>query len=299
MGLHSRVAQIHGDMLEHTVYRIKTQLGISTGSYSHSADHPVFGTGQGSCASPPFWLLNCSIYFNIYESKCYGARYINLDGSREIRLGMTGFVDDNKWNVNSSPEDESTLCSRAEHDAQLWSDILWSSGGALEHAKCSYRYLKTDFSSSGIPYFRGGSFGTPITISDGAGKPTVLEHKSDYEAYKTLGTYQAATKHQRAQFDKLQKKATNLVRTLALSSCSAQASWIYYSSMFMKSIGFPLLVSRLCKSQLQALQAPMTAITLNQLGYPKSLSRTVVFGSRFYGGLEFGHLAAVQGSENW
>jgi hypothetical protein len=65
----------------------------------------------------------------------------------------------------------------------------------------------------------------------------------------------------------------------------------------MKSIGFPLSVSRLRKSQLQALQAPMTAITLNRLGYPKSLSRTVVFGSRFYGGLEFGHLATVQGSE--
>jgi zinc-binding in reverse transcriptase/Endonuclease/Exonuclease/phosphatase family len=297
MGLHSRVAKIHGDMLEHAVYRIKTQLGISVGSYSHCVDHPVFGTGQGSCASPPFWLLNCSIYFYIYESKCYGAKYIDLDGSRELRLGMTGFVDDNKCNVNSSPQDESTLCSRAEHDAQLWSDILWSSGGALEHGKCSYRYLKTDFASSGIPYFRGGAFGTPITIHDGHGVSTVLEHKSAYDAYKTLGTYQAATKHQRAQFEALQKKATHLVRTLALSSCSAQASWIYYSSVFMKSIGFPLSASRLRKTQLQALQAPMTAITLNRLGYPKSLSRTVVFGSRRYGGLEFGHLETVQGME--
>jgi hypothetical protein len=70
MGLHKNIAKIHGSMLESAVYRIKTQLGLSTGSYSHSNDCPVFGTGQGSCASPPFWLLNCSLYFDIYESKC-------------------------------------------------------------------------------------------------------------------------------------------------------------------------------------------------------------------------------------
>jgi hypothetical protein len=94
MGLHKNIAKIHGSMLEHAVYRIKTQLGISIGSYSHSDGSPVFGTGQGSTASPPFWLLNCSAYFTIYESKCYGAQYVNMDGSKAIKLGMMGFVDD-------------------------------------------------------------------------------------------------------------------------------------------------------------------------------------------------------------
>jgi hypothetical protein len=64
----------------------------------------------------------------------------------------------------------------------------------------------------------------------------------------------------------------------------------------MKGIGFPLAVSRLTKAQLKALQAPMTARTLNWLGYPKSLSRSVVFGSRFYGGLELASLETTQGA---
>jgi hypothetical protein len=50
------------------------------------------------------------------------------------------------------------------------------------------------------------------------------------------------------------------------------------------------------KIQLRQLQAPMTALTLNRLGYPKSLSRTDVFGSRFYGGLEFASLTRTQGA---
>lgn len=46
MGLHRNIAQIHGDMSENAVYRIKTQLGLSKGSYQHSNETPVFGTGK-------------------------------------------------------------------------------------------------------------------------------------------------------------------------------------------------------------------------------------------------------------
>jgi hypothetical protein len=184
----------------------------------------------------------------------------------------------------------------ATHDAQLLSDILWGSGGELEHSKCSYKYLHTDSTPSGIPYFRGGQFGTPIAIKDATGRKTQLEHSSAYQAYKTLGTYQAATKRQKTQFEMLQKKAGSLVRTLALSSCSANAAWLYYSSIFIKGIGYPLAVSRLSKTQLHQLQAPMTSLTLNQLGYPRSTSHTVVFGSRYFGGLKFASLATTQGA---
>jgi hypothetical protein len=296
MGLHKNIAEIHGTMLEQAVYRIKTQLGISTGSYSHSDEWPVFGTGQGSTASPPYWLLNCSAYFYIYESKCYGARYSNMDGTKETKVGMSGFVDDNNCNINCKPDQEDELCARAEHDAQLWNDILWASGEALEHSKCTYKYLKTDFTDTGIPYFRAGSFGNQIRVRDKTGQTTAIEHSSAYQAYKTLGTYQAATKRQKVQFQMLQKKATTLLRYLALSTCSTNAAWLYYSNIFMKGIGYPLSVSRLTKIQLKQLQAPMTALTLNRLGYPKSLSRTVVFGSWHYGGLEFASLTTTQGA---
>jgi hypothetical protein len=164
MGLHKNIAKLHSTMLEEAIYRIKTQLGISSASYSHTDEWPVFGTGQGSCASPHFWLLNCSAYFYISESKCYGAKYSNMDGTQETKVGMTGFVDDNNCNINCQPDQEDELCTRAEHDAQLWNDILWASGGALEHSKCTYKYLKTDFTATGIPYFRAGLFGKQICV---------------------------------------------------------------------------------------------------------------------------------------
>jgi hypothetical protein len=74
---------------------IKTQLGISNASYSHTDANPVFGTGQGSSSSPSIWTLSCSTGFDIYDSHCYGAQYRSPDGTKVLKLGMTGFVDDN------------------------------------------------------------------------------------------------------------------------------------------------------------------------------------------------------------
>jgi hypothetical protein len=219
-----------------------------------------------------------------------------MDGTQSLKLGMGGFVDDSGCNVNCRPEDEHSLVDKATLDAQLWSNILWASGGEREHSKCSYQYLQTEFMPSGKPFFRGGKFGKPILISDRNKTISTLKHLSAYAPFKTLGTYQAATHGQKKQFEVLQEKASNLCRTLALSHCSANAAWLFYSSIFMKSVGYPLSVSRLTCRQLRTLQGPMVSITLNRMHYSKRTARVLVYGPRYYGGLELGTLQLVQGA---
>ena len=133
-----------------------------------------------------------------------------MDEDREPKMGMGGYIDDNGCNANSRPEEEHILVDRATHDAQLWSNILWSSGGALEHLICSYHYLKTDFTETGRPFFRGGQFGKKIIIKDASGTPTILKQLSAYTPFKTLGTFQAATHCQHTQFQALQKRPPTL-----------------------------------------------------------------------------------------
>ena len=296
MGLHHNIADIHGSMLSKAIYRIKTQLGVSSGSYSHSDEYPIFGTGQGSCASPLIWLMNCSALFDIYDSLCHGSSYYNLQGDIVLKVGMTGFVDDNSCNVNCRPHEIDSLASSAAHDAQLWSDILWSSGGALEHSKCSYHFLKTTFTIAGAPVFEQGQFGHPITITDHQGTVTTIDHRTVYSAYKTLGTQQCATSNQPTQFATLLKKASQLSRALALSACSAPAAWLFYTSVFSKSIGYPLAVSRLSEKNLHTLEGPMLSLTLNRMRYPRRLARALVHGPRSHGGLAFPSLKTIQGS---
>ena len=293
-GLNHNIARLHGNMLEHATYRIKTQLGVSTAGYSHCEDSPVFGTGQGSCSSPLIWALNGSLYFDVFDKYCHGATYSDMDGQLSLRIGMAGYVDDNSVQVNCHPRNRASLIFHATEDAQLWSDILWSSGGVLEHDKCSYHYLRTDFDSNGAPVFRSGAHGPPIVIRDSSGAPTTLTQLSAYTPYKTLGTYQCPGSSQRKQTDVLISKARSLTRLLATSACHGHPAWMFYTSVFCKSVGYPLAVSRLSPRQLLQIQGPMIPVILNRLGYERRLSHALAFGPRAYGGLGITHLKTAK-----
>ena len=209
---------------------------------------------------------------------------------------MAGFVDDNSVQVTCHPAHRASIIRKATEDAQLWSDILWASGGVLEHAKCSYHYLRTDFDMNGAPILRSGTHGDPIIIRDASGNPTALTQLSVYTPYKTLGTFQCPGSAQRQQMDTLVQKAQLLVRTLATSACRGQAAWLYYSSVFCKSVGYPLAVSRMSTKQIGKIQGPMTPVILNRLGYERRLSHALAFGPRSFGGLGLTHLMTVQAS---
>ena len=223
-GLHTNIANIHGNMLENALYRIKTQVGISEQGYSHSEESPVFGTGQGSKSSPPTWNINGSFYFEVFDKHCHGAHYEDLESLLQLRIGMVGFVDDNSVQVTCHPSQRASIITNATEDAQLWSNILWASGGILEHSKCSYHYLRTDFDPNRAPVLRGGEHGDPIIIKAANGTTTILQQLLVYTPYKTLGTFQCPGPAHRRQTESLIQKAQILTRTLATSSCRGSAA---------------------------------------------------------------------------
>ena len=51
-GQNRKISDLHSLHLRQAKYLLKTQLGLSTSYFSHSNSHPIFGTGQGSSASP-------------------------------------------------------------------------------------------------------------------------------------------------------------------------------------------------------------------------------------------------------
>jgi hypothetical protein len=59
------------------------------------------------------------------------------------------------------------LIAMMQHDAQLWSDLLWASGGALELPKCTYHFIYFDFTPTGEPCMRPGQVGPPLSILSG------------------------------------------------------------------------------------------------------------------------------------
>jgi hypothetical protein len=87
-------------MLEHARYFIKTGLGVSDKSYSHSDKAQIDGTGQGSGGSPTVWGFNSSFFFNLQSKLSTGERYHSATGKETLIIHMTGFVDNNSLQTN-------------------------------------------------------------------------------------------------------------------------------------------------------------------------------------------------------
>ena len=140
--------------LKECKYKLKTMLGVSEEYFTHCSFTPIYGTGQGSSNSPAIWCVISSILFTSHLSKVHGATYETPDKKHSIKLTMIGFVDDSTGQVNlfhkNIPPMAEMLVQLMQHDAQLWNNILWSSGSALEHPKCCYHYLQTIFQFDGV-----------------------------------------------------------------------------------------------------------------------------------------------------
>jgi hypothetical protein len=84
-----------------------------------------------------------------------------------------------------------------QSDAQLWNDLLWTSGGALELPKCTYHVINYAFTLDGAPILQGGQVGGDIILQTG---DRMNQHKIPFKSahcsHKTLGHYKEPSGNQ-------------------------------------------------------------------------------------------------------
>lgn len=142
------------------------------------------------------WLILDSILYDCYDTENKPAVYCTPDHQNRIAIGMAGFVDDSNGQTNCFEGDEKedtwkVILQYAQQNAQLWTNLLHASGGALELSKCSFHLLQWSFLVSGAPVPT-----VPDDIPDlVARNPQTFEtHRlpmlSPFSSHKTLGHYE-------------------------------------------------------------------------------------------------------------
>jgi hypothetical protein len=296
----NEVTRIQADMLENAVYHIKTLLGVSTCFYSHSDGSRVDGMGQGGAAFDRAWGFNSTTYFDLQDQHGHGATYFSANGLDKLRIRMTGFVDDNNLQTvedtfHHAPNTDG-IVDQMNYDAQVWNDTLWTSGGALALSKCQYHLMEWKFAITGKPILRPGKHGKAIKLKALDGTDTLITQLSVSQPYKTLGAHREPAQYQRKQFRALLNKSKKDSRLLALSACKPHHTWVYYFSVFLRSVGYPLLISHLSHADLKLIQQPMIPIVLAKMRYCRNISRKLVFLCSYFGGLGFRNLYIEQGT---
>jgi hypothetical protein len=126
-------------------YAVKHVYGISSTEYHSTLLEPLFGTGQGSGASPAIWLSLVTVLLNAYDQLADDYDIPGLafnDPWQELsaKWHIGAFVDD----TNQATLDSTSLLTTSElteqlrQAGQLWEKLLHISGGALNLSKCSW-----------------------------------------------------------------------------------------------------------------------------------------------------------------
>ena len=124
---------------------------------------------------------------------------------KDLIIGMLSFVDD--CNLSNNGEKYETLrdiLKRTQHDAQLWNDIIRSSGGALELSKCFMQVIYFNFATNGTSFVGPPWDDLHVEIINRNNNEKVrINSISFYDTYQSLGIMQGIAPKQREQFKQL------------------------------------------------------------------------------------------------
>ena len=212
---------------------------------------------------------------------------------------MTGFVDDCAQRVNcfaSNPQPQAErLLTLMENDAQIWNDLLWSSGGALEQSKCSFHLVESQWNANGHPFLKGGVGPRSIMLFH-QGRRTLTTQKSNYEAHKTLGCHISPAFTRTQTWFTIENKNEKLSQLLETNFFTRPESWTFYISVYLPSITYPLPITPLTKMQCHRLDSRFLRTLMPRCGYNRNMSRAVRYAPLYMGGAGFKELYAEQGA---
>ena len=299
MGMDKNVVLVNSRTLEQARYYLKTNLGVSEAFYQHCNQFPIHGTGQGSGNSPTLWCFVCDVLFEAFAAKAHGAVFSSYGRNINISLYMVGFVDDCSQRVNdfnkTIPPSSTTLMQLMTADAQLWNDLLWASGGALEQSKCSFYMIEADWNADGHPFLRGGTRTTPIFLQQN-GKMTPTWQKSNYNSHKTLGCYVNPAYSQAKSWTHLRAKNEGFAQLLEANVFSRSEAWTFYSAVYLPSMLYPLCITPLNRNQCNILDSRLLRSLIPRCGYNRNMAREIRYAPTFMGGAGFRQLYVEQGA---
>ena len=115
------------------------------------------------------------------------------------------------------------------------------------------------------------------------------------KAHKTLGNYMSPSFNVKEQYDKLMETSTHYATRLTTSSLSKYDAWIAYFMIYIPRMTYTLPISFHQHKQLDKLQQMSTTATLQKIGFKKTTTKAVQYGSIAHGGLGIRILFIEQG----
>jgi hypothetical protein len=304
-GIPNNFCRMQAENLKKTKFHIRTAAGDSKEFYCHTENDPIYGTGQGSCASPAIWLFISSFIMDCLQEQGNGMCMYNISKTTQsVMSWIEGFVDDTSifTNLEYYHNDIKTLKKKLTEDGNRWSNLLWATGGLLETNKCFYYLLSWKFNENGLPSpetieEQDRIDSSKVEIKNPDGTITELKQVETTISHKTLGTMKCIFGPEKEQIKSLTEKSTKFVKQVINSQFNRRMARRAYSMCYIPSMLYSLVATSLDEKQINDIQQAATTAFIRIMGYEQCFPRAVVYGPKKFGGIGLQKLS-VEGNCN-
>ena len=287
-GMPTHAIRTHAKALEFMKYTVKTVYGISEDSYQGTPFAPLFGTGQGSGASPAVWLSLVVILLNTLD-KVIPDRisFRSPDGTLDHRRLVDAFVDDTAIGFTDTGDKSfHDLVSTLEHIAQTWEQILFFSGGSLNLGKCSWYIMYWDW-RNGRPYLRDVNADDPTVQlrHGGSATKTTIRRQPLTAASRVLGVHQTPMGDFSVHISELKKKADTYAGYLKSPRLKPSDIRVFHKTIYGPAMRYSLPAIAADEEELEQIQTKIVPTILQRLGFSSKTPTAIRHGPKEMGGI--------------
>ncbi|KAI2508454.1 hypothetical protein MHU86_5981 [Fragilaria crotonensis] len=291
-GMPKNAVRLHADALQFMKYTVKTAYGVSESNYSGTPFAPLFGTGQGSGASPAVWLSFVVLLLHTFDRIVpHRMHFEPIDGGRSHSRSSDAFVDDTSVGFTSSDDNTSydELIARLEFVAQSWEKLLSLSGGKLNLKKCTYFVLQWDW-QHGRPIIRKMlPSDSSVSLTQGQSATRhAIKRTSPTESIRMLGVLLNPMGDFTDHLASLKAKADTFATRLRSPRLTETDIEIFHRSIYVPSMRYSLAALATDEEELSKVQSKISRVILQRLHIRSTISTALR-----YGPLELGGLAGV------
>ena len=299
-GMPKNAIRLHAEALQFMKYTVKTVYGISEENYVGTIFEPLFGTGQGSGASPAVWLTLVVLLLHTLDRLIPDRMNFSAPSGRTHSRLADAFVDDTSVGFTSSDSTQyEELVKRLEHIAQTWEHLLSLSGGQLNLKKCSWFAMRWEW-KSGRPTLREIQSTDPsLRLHSGQDtSETVPIRQTELDSSsRMLGVMLNPMGNFSAHISELRKRADDYSRRLLSPRLNASDASIFHQCIYIPSMRYSLAAMAVDEQDLSCIQSRIMQSLLQKLGYSSKIPTALRHGPTELGGLGLYDLRTEAGLE--
>ena len=183
-------------VLTNMTHKVFTNFVVSDNFLESTNTIPLFGSGQGSGASPIIWLTTCEVNMKVLRKLGYDVIFCSPRGDIKLHRHCDAFVDDTSLTVVSdikAPGAASReLLEKITHNGQIFEKSLWASGGALNLQKCAWYLLVGKWEGTKFTWRQNKSDSQKLLLtSEDSVDKQEIEKKNPTEEIRQLGVFNA------------------------------------------------------------------------------------------------------------